>query len=116
MPKFSLISILSPTILCAFIMAPAVVVGMYHARGVDASATFVILRFLYTWAFIGYWFEGDSRKHAFKWFFDIGFFLCFAWPLFIPYYLLKTRGMRALWTGLAFIALYCGGYVIGLLL
>ena len=47
--------------------------------------------------------------------YDLGFFLYFAWPFIVPYYLFKTRGIRAILTILVFVGIYLATYLVGLL-
>jgi hypothetical protein len=50
------------------------------------------------------------------WVYDLGFFLCIAWPLIMPYYLFKTRGAKGLLVILAFIGAYVGAAILGITL
>jgi hypothetical protein len=48
------------------------------------------------------------------WVYDLGFFLCIAWPFVVPYYLVKTRGAKGLLVILAFIGAYVGATIVGI--
>jgi hypothetical protein len=51
-----------------------------------------------------------------RWIYDIGFFLYLAWPIVMPYYLLKSRGAKGILAVLAFIGVYVGATVLGIVL
>ncbi len=48
--------------------------------------------------------------------FDMGLFLYVAWPLVLPYYLIKSRGAKGLLVITGFVAVYIGATLIGLIL
>ena len=56
------------------------------------------------------WVIADARQQRRPLCYDYGTFIYFAWPILIPHYLFKTRGVRALLTLIyfAFIALTGG--------
>jgi hypothetical protein len=58
----------------------------------------------------------DSRKRAVAAVYDLGFFLYIAWPVVMPYYLVKTRGAKGLLLILSFIAAYVGSAILGVVL
>jgi len=61
----------------------------------------------------GWWLARDSGKRGVDLVFDTGLFLYIAWPLVMPYYLLKTRGAKGLFVILAFLGVYLGGAAVG---
>ncbi len=63
---------------------------------------------------IGWWLRSDSRRFGIAWVYDYGFFLCIAWPIVTPYYLVKTRGAKGLLVILGFIAAYVGAAIAGI--
>ena len=65
------------------------------------------------WA-VGWWLRTDSRRRGVLSVYDLGFFLYLAWPLVMPYYLLKTRGAKGLLILLAFSVAYFGAAIVGL--
>jgi hypothetical protein len=89
--------------------------GLYLARGVEVPGLYSLMGRLTFFWLIGWWVLKDSRRHGFKLVYDMGFFLFIAWPLILPYYLFKTRGIKALLTILSFLAVYVGTYVMGVL-
>lgn len=65
------------------------------------------------WA-IGWWLRTDSRRRGVLSVYDLGLFLYLAWPLVMPYYLLKTRGARGLLVILGFVVAYIGAALLGM--
>jgi len=66
------------------------------------------------WA-IGWWLRTDSRRRGVLSVYDLGFFLYLAWPLIMPYYLVKTRGAKGLLVMLGFAATYIGAALLGII-
>lgn len=98
-----------------FMLVAHAIEGFYLARGVEIPGLYTLIGRLTFFWLIGWWLLKDSRRHGFKWVYDIGFFLFVAWPLIMPYYLFKTRGIKALLTITIFLAVYVGAYMIGAL-
>ena len=67
------------------------------------------------WA-IGWWLRTDSRRRGVLSVYDLGFFLYLAWPIVMPYYLVKTRGAKGLLVILGFVVAYVGAALLGVLL
>lgn len=100
-------------LLYMFLIAAQVVTGVYLAREAQPPPAFSVLYPLgLLWA-IGWWLRDDSRRRGVGWVFDMGLFLYIAWPAFMPYYLLKTRGAKGLLVILAFSAVYVGALLAG---
>jgi hypothetical protein len=112
LPKLS-----TPTaLLYLFLIFTQAAAGAYLARGAEMPPAFSLLYpFGLLWAF-GWWLRDDGRKRGFAWVFDMGLFLYIAWPVVLPYYLLKTRGARGLLVILAWAAAYVGALLAGALL
>lgn len=90
--------------------------GMYLAGDVEPSPAFALLYALsFLWV-IGWWLLKDSRGRGVGWVFDMGLFLYIAWPIVMPYYLLKTRGLRGLLAILVFAGVYVGAFMAGVAL
>ena len=90
--------------------------GFYLAGSIEPPPSFA---FLYTFGFfwvIGWWLLQDSRKRSVGWVLDMGLFLYIAWPLIMPYYLLKTRGVKGVLAILVFIGVYLMAALFGLAL
>ncbi|HEX7316167.1 MAG TPA: hypothetical protein VF297_19830 [Pyrinomonadaceae bacterium] len=103
-------------LLYLFVITTQVVTGFYLAGGAQPPPAFTFLYPLaLLWA-VGWWLRDDSRKRGVAWVFDMGLFLYIAWPVFMPYYLLKTRGAKGLLSMLAFGAAYVVGFVAGVCL
>jgi len=60
------------------------------------------------------WLLTDSRKRGIKSVYDMGLFLYMAWPFFMPYYLIKTRGAKGLLVILGFLSVCIGARLLGL--
>jgi hypothetical protein len=67
------------------------------------------------WA-TGWWLRTDSRRRGALAVYDLGFFLYLAWPVVMPYYLVKTRGAKGLLVILGFVTAYFGAAIIGIVL
>jgi hypothetical protein len=109
--------ITSPTaLLYIYLVITQMIAGFYLARGIELPPTYIYLYPLGLIWIIGWWLERDSRRHGVAWVFDMGLFLYIAWPFIMLYYLFKTRGVRALFVILAFVAIYLGAFVTGVAL
>ena len=96
-----------------FLIVTQVVTGFYLALATELPPAFSFLYPLcFLWA-IGWWLREDSRARGVGWVFDMGLFLYIAWPVVMPYYLLKTRGAKGLLVMLAFAGVYVGALVAG---
>lgn len=104
----------SPTaLLYTFLIITQFANGIYVARETQPPPAYT---FLYPLAFlwiIGWWLLKDSRSRQVEWVFDMGLFLYIAWPFLMPYYLFKTRGLKALLTILIFVVVYLGAAILG---
>jgi hypothetical protein len=107
----------SPTaLLYLFLIITQATTGVYLAREAEPPPAFSLLYTLgLLWA-VGWWLREDSRKRGVGWVFDLGLFLYVAWPIVMPYYLLKTRGAKGLLVILAFAGAYVGALLAGALL
>src|SRR5919112_4206686 len=99
----------APTIvLYVFLFITQFTNGIYDASGVEPPPAYHVLYPLgLLWA-VGWWLMRDSRKRGVKWVFDMGLFLYLAWPIIMPYYLFKTRGVKGFLTIFIFVAAYLG--------
>lgn len=102
-------------LLCFFLLIVQIANSFYLARGVEPSPAFDLLYALGFLWLIGWWLKEDSRRYGVKWVYDMGLFLYLAWPFVIPYYLFKTRGVKALITILSFAGIFMATYMIGAL-
>lgn len=103
-------------LLYVFVAVTQFASGIYLASEVEPPPAFTLLYpFAFLWV-IGWWLMRDSRERAVKWVFDLGLFLYIAWPFVMPYYLFKTRGVRAFVTLLLFAVAYLGALFAGMAL
>ena len=96
-----------------FLVAAQLIMGVYLAREAEPPPAFSLLYPLGLLWVVGWWLRDDSRKRGVGWVFDMGLFLYIAWPVLMPYYLLKTRGAKGLLLLLAFAAVYVGALLAG---
>lgn len=107
----------SPTVLLyIFVVITQFVSGIYFASHAEPPGFFTLLYVVGFLWIIGWWLLSDSRKRGVKWAFDMGLFLYIAWPLIMPFYLLKTRGVKGLLVILGFIGVYFGALMAGVML
>ena len=103
-----------PILTVAFLAVVGFERGALQARHADIPGSSTLLQYVLLFCLIGYWLDVDSReKRTFRvW--DMGFFLYVAWPLILPYYLVKTRGVkRTLLTFLLLTVVYVGAFLAG---
>jgi hypothetical protein len=62
------------------------------------------------------WVHFDRRTHHLSLPFEFDAFVFFAWPIALPYYLYKTRGVRGFFLAAPIMALLLLPYVISLLI
>lgn len=72
------------------------------------------------WAFsfallVAVWAKKEPGLNRFSPPFEFGAFMYFAWPLVLPYYLCKTRGIEGVVTFMGFVALYTMPFLSGLI-
>jgi hypothetical protein len=109
LPKVS-----SPTVwLYLFLITTQVVTGFYWACEAEPPPAFTFLYPLALLWVVGWWLRVDSRQRGVAWVFDMGLFLYIAGPFFMPYYLLKTRGVKGLLVMLAVAGVYVGALMAG---
>ena len=88
--------------------------GACSAQNSDLPGSSALFQYVVFICLIGCWFDVDSREKKTLRVWDMGFFLYLAWPVIVPYYLLKTRGLkRALLTLLLFVIVNFGAFVAG---
>ena len=109
--------IAAPTVLLyIFVVITQFVGGIYLASDAEPPGLFTLLYVVGFLWIIGWWLLSDSRKRGVRWVFDMGLFLYIAWPLILPVYLVKTRGVKGLLVILGFIGVYLGALVAGVML
>ena len=108
---------LSPTVLLyAFVVVTQFAYGLYLGQQIEAPGAYTLLHWAAQLWIIGWWLRTDSRKRGVAWVYDLGVFLFIAWPLVMPYYLVKSRGAKGLLVILGFIGAYVGATIVGIIL
>jgi hypothetical protein len=103
-------------LLYSFVVITQFAYGVYLGAQLELPPAVTLLYwFGFLWA-VGWWLRTDSRKRAVAAVYDLGFFLYIAWPVVMPYYLVKTRGAKGLLLILGFIAAYVGAAILGIVL
>jgi hypothetical protein len=100
-------------LLLAIIILLQTASGLYAVYDMSPPAAFSVIGYLGIFWLIGDWFTKDCKIRKIEWAFDMGSLLYLSWPIFIPYYLIKTKGLiSALEICFGFIALYLGIYFL----
>ena len=106
--------ILSPTtLLYTFVVISQFTYGLYLGAQTEPPSIFVLLDWICMLWIFGWWLRSDSRKRGVAPIYDLGLFLYVAWPIVLPYYLVKTRGTKGLLFILAFAAVWLGAAMLG---
>ena len=90
--------------------------GMYVELDSELSALVSLLLSITLFCAIGWWLKDDLRKRSESWFYCPGLILWIAWPVLLPFYLLKTRGRSALITIAIFAGIWVAASVLGVIL
>ncbi len=107
---------LSPTVLLyTFVVITQFAYGIYFGQQTYAPGAYTLLHWAAQLWIIGWWLRTDSRKRGVVWVYDLGFFLCIAWPIVMPYYLVKTRGVKGIFVVLGFVGAYVGATIAGII-
>lgn len=103
-------------LLYIFVIVTQFAYGVYLGAQLEypQGVTFIFLIGM-LWA-VGWWLRTDSRRQGVLTVYDLGFFLYLAWPLIMPYYLVRTRGAKGLLVMLGFVAVYVGAGIVGVVL
>ncbi len=98
----------------AYAAASCVERGAFSARHTAIPELSSLVQRLVLVCLIAYWISADSRATRTSRVWDMGFFLCLAWPAIVPYYLVKTRGRkRAFFTFLVIVIGCVGAFAAG---
>jgi len=103
-------------LLYIFLITSQVVTGLYIAGGLEPPALFTLMYAAGLIWILGWWMRDDSKRRGMNWIFDMGFFLLLAWPIVLPYHLLKSRGMKGVLVIIGFAAIYLAAIVSGIVL
>jgi hypothetical protein len=99
--------------LSIFLLIVHVANGFYFALAVEPFPGFNHLSSFGLIMLIVWWLKEDSKNFGLNWVYDMGLFIYLGWIFILPYYLFKTRGIRAFITIFSFIGIYVGTYLIG---
>src|SRR6267378_2391699 len=103
-------------LLYLFVVITQFAYGVYLGAELELPPGVMLLYWVgFLWA-VGWWLRIDSRKRGVAAIYDLGFFLYIAWPVVIPYYLVKTRGAKGLLLILGYIVAYVGAAILGIVL
>jgi hypothetical protein len=106
---------LMPILIVASLAVGGLERGALQARHADIPGPSALLQYVLLSCLIGYWLDVDSREKRTLRVWDMEFFLYVAWPLVLPYYLVKTRGVkRMLLTLLLLAVVFVGASLVGL--
>ncbi len=97
----------------SFLFLANTIGGLYLGFSIQPSQAFRLVYFLIFWGALSWWFIGDSKDHGWVWLQSWGVFLYLAGWLVFPYYLFKTRGVKALLILLFLVGLYFGTQFFG---
>jgi hypothetical protein len=101
-------------IVLTLIIASALLSIKQFRLGTEASEFADGLSAIWTLIFsvlVGVWTERDNSGARFSKPFEFGFFVYLFWPLILPYYLFKTRGVKGLLFAPGFFVLYSAPYI-----
>jgi hypothetical protein len=109
--------IISPTaLLYAFVIIAQIGHGLYFAASEDAGAGYAVITTIgFIWI-MGWWLTTDSRRRGVSAVYDLGLFLYVAWPVVLPYYMIKSRGLKGLLIIVGFLGVYIGATVLGMVI
>ncbi|MBI3153554.1 MAG: hypothetical protein HYZ21_15580 [Chloroflexi bacterium] len=65
---------------------------------------------------LGWWLKEDYLKREEKWGSTMAVGVYIWWPLVIPLYLFKTRGVKAFVSILKFLVIYVGSFIVGVII
>lgn len=104
------------TTVCLAGLAGCADAALYHRNGEGAER----LSLVWTPVFrilVAMWIEADSRGHPEVYRpYDFGFLIYAMWPLYLPYYLMRTRGCWGLAWFMGFAALYLLSWALKLVI
>ena len=90
--------------------------GLYSGLGLDESPLFYLLTKVgWLWA-TGWWLTDDLSRRRERWLYCPGLFVQTAWPFVLPYYLLNTRGRKALIPIAGLVGVSIAALVIGIVI
>ena len=73
-----------------------------------------MIQFIVLSCLTGHWVKVDGRERETPRVREMGYFLLVAWPVVVPYYLVKTRGIKRALATFSLVALVMfGGFAAG---
>jgi hypothetical protein len=86
--------------------------GVINTLDPDAGQRFGVLVSLLLFSVTSSWWVHDRRRAGLWAGLDSGLFLGWAWPLLLPYHLIRTRRWRGVGILAVYVAVYCGFFYI----
>ncbi len=99
--------------LCLLLLFIQIANTFYAAHGVEPSLGFGMIYTLGLLWIVVWWVKNDNKQYKIGLVYDFGLFLYFAWFIVVPYYLFRTRGLKAFITLFSFMGIYLVTYLIG---
>ena len=104
MPKW-LRGMIAPTLMLWFYMLATAATTVAHPDSFPPHRVDMLGRVAFS-TIIAWWVMADARKRDHRLCYDYDSFVFFAWPLVVPVYLFRTRGLRAFLTLLCFAGIW----------
>jgi hypothetical protein len=101
-------------LLTVFLLVFALDWAVTAAAGEKANIFFDLTQRLAYSVILTLWVTSDAQVRRQSLCYDFDMFVFFAWPVMVPYYLLRTRGSRAFVTLFAYGVIYLASVVLGL--
>jgi len=90
--------------------------SIFHVLGAEPPETVTyLLRIILVFVLLA-WFWLDKKRDNFKDIPDLGLFILLAWPVFLPYYVVKTRKAKGLFILAGLISVWLVGIFFGVVL
>lgn len=86
----------------------------YAYYGIEGSGLSELLWRWGTPLLLVWWVQADSRETEYRPCYEYSAFMFFGWPLLLPYYLLRTRGIRGFFLMGFFFMLFFAPWVVTL--
>jgi hypothetical protein len=117
MKEASIAARITAVLILALVVAGQVERGICFARNTEVPGGSSVLWYIALFCLICYWLEMYSRERRVMRVWDMGFFMSFAWPIILSYYVVKTRGIkRSLLALFLFVMVSASAYRIAIVL